>query len=58
MPSESRDDMKDDEIKYYATAKLQVIRLLLAVASFIQMCFGVVYIRGAYMKIGPIKRYM
>lgn len=55
-PHGKRDDMKDDLRKDSTTAQFSVIRLLLSIATCSRVRLGLVYISGAYMQIGPIKR--
>lgn len=57
-PHGNKDAMKDEIRKDSATAQFNVIRLMLAMATFFPMRLGVIDISGAYMQSGPIKREM
>lgn len=55
-PRGNRDELKDEVRKDSATAQFNVIRLILEIATYLQMRIGILDISGPYMQIGPIKR--
>lgn len=56
VPHGNRDTEKDKIRKDSSTAQFDVIRILLAVCTFIDMRLAMADIKGAYLQSGPIKR--
>ena len=56
VPHGNRDNEKDNIRKDSSTAQFDVIRLLLAVATFVGMRLAMADIKGAYLQSGPIQR--
>lgn len=55
-PHGNRDKMKHQIRKDSATAQFDVIRLLLSIATILQLRLGCVDIKGVYLQSGPIQR--
>lgn len=53
FPHGNRDQMKDDIKKNSVTAEFYVIRLILAIVTFLSLRRSIIDIRGDYMKNGP-----
>lgn len=56
VPHGNRDTEKDNIRKDSSTAQFDVIRMLLAVCSFVGLRLAMADIKGAYLQSGPIKR--
>lgn len=56
VPNGNRDSEKDDVRKDSSTAQFDVIRLLLAVTTFLGMRLAMADVKGAYLQSGPIRR--
>lgn len=55
-PHSNRDMMKDELRKYSATAQYDIVRLMLSIKVLLPFNLGLVFINGAYMQSGPIRR--
>lgn len=55
-PHGNCEELKDEVRKESATAQYNVIRLLLAISTYLPMRVGLVDISGSYIQSGPIRR--